>query len=168
MCNINGTAIDGNQIIKPIVQAGLVSPSGLCVDWINGYVIWTDSGTSRIELCDLDGDNRHVLLHHGVRRPRDIVVHPEKSLIIWTDWGASSGGSTGAKIERAYIDGSGRQCIVCNSKLYWPNGLAIDYPAERIYFIDAKRHIIESVNLDGSARRTLIQSSRLLPHPFSL
>lgn len=83
VCNINGTAIDGSQIIKPIVLAGLVSPSGLCVDWVNNFVIWTDSGTSRIELCDLDGDNRHVLLHRDVRRPRDIVVYPEKSMIIW-------------------------------------------------------------------------------------
>lgn len=77
--HINGSAIDGSQLIRPIVQAGLVSPSGLCVDWVNGFIIWTDSGTSRIELCDLDGDNRHVLLHREVRRPRDIVVFPEKS-----------------------------------------------------------------------------------------
>ena len=87
MMHINGTAIDGTNVIKPIVQAGLVSPSGLCVDWINGFVIWCDSGTSRIELCDLDGDNRHVLLHRDIRRPRDIVVFPEKSIIFWTDWG---------------------------------------------------------------------------------
>lgn len=30
---INGSAIDGGQLIRPIVQAGLVSPSGLCIDW---------------------------------------------------------------------------------------------------------------------------------------
>ena len=52
--------------------------------------------------------------------------------------------------------------------MYWPNALTIDYPSERIYWIDAKRHVIESANLDGSFRRNVIQSNRYLPHPFSL
>lgn len=88
-------------------------------------------------------------------------------MIFWTDWGLNSG-NNGAKIERAFIDGTDRQCIICKSTLYWPNSITIDYASERIFWIDAKRHILESANLDGTSRRIVIQSSRLLPHPFSL
>lgn len=45
---------------RPLIQAGLLSPSGLCVDWLHELLFWTDSGTSRIELSDLDGKRRQV------------------------------------------------------------------------------------------------------------
>ena len=49
--------INGTQK-RPLIQAGLLSPSGLCVDWLHELLFWTDSGTSRIELSDLDGKRR--------------------------------------------------------------------------------------------------------------
>lgn len=114
-----------------------------------------------------------------MQRPRDIVVHPQKSLIFWTDWGiaavsgtnrsersntangANAANSGGARIESAFLDGSGRRCVICNSKLHWPNGLTIDYAADRLYWVDAKRHVIESSNLDGSERRLVLQGSQV-------
>jgi hypothetical protein len=177
---------------KALIQAGLLSPSGLCVDWLHQLLFWTDSGTSRIELSDLDGRRRRVLFHRNVQRPRDIVVHPERAIIFWTDWGAAAvsgsnpvnnGGHSnrtserspyapvatgGARIESAYLDGSGRKCVICNSKLHWPNGLTLDYAANRLYWVDAKRHVIESSSLDGNERRIVAQGSQTLPHPFSL
>lgn len=50
------------------------------------------------------------------------------------------------------MDGSNRRSVVMES-VQWPNGLCIDYPANRIYWADAKHHIIESAKLDGSERR---------------
>lgn len=37
----------------------------------------------------------------------------------WTDWGSI------AKIERSYMDGSGRETLF-NTGLGWPNGLVVD------------------------------------------
>ena len=50
--------------------------------------------------------------------------------------------------------------------IFWPNGLTIDYTADRIYWTDAKHHVIESSHLDGSDRKKMI--SKGLPHPFAI
>jgi hypothetical protein len=53
------------------------------------------------------------------------------------------------------MDGSLRT-VIANSSLFWPNGLTIDYATERLYWADAKHHVIESAALDGKHRRTVI------------
>lgn len=50
------------------------------------------------------------------------------------------------------MDGSNRTIIV-SEKLYWPNGLSIDYPNKRLYFADARLDYIDFCNYDGSGRR---------------
>lgn len=56
------------------------------------------------------------------------------------------------KIERIEMDGTRRSSIITES-VFWPNGLTIDYTADRFYWADAKHHVIESAKLDGSDRR---------------
>lgn len=68
--------------------------------------------------------------------------------IYWTDCGSN------AKIERAQLDGSERQIIV-NKNIIWPTGIAIDYPAKRIYWADPKASRVESVNMDGRHRHLI-------------
>lgn len=70
----------------------------------------------------------------------------------WTDWGASP------KIERAGMDASGRQVII-SSNLTWPNGLAIDYGSQRLYWADAGMKTIEFAGLDGSKRKVRVAVS---------
>ena len=53
------------------------------------------------------------------------------------------------------MDGHDR-VIIANTSLFWPNGLTVDYAAEKLYWADAKHHVIECSNLDGSHRRTVI------------
>ena len=76
----------------------------------------------------------------------------------WTDWGGE------AKIERASMDGSDRR-VLHSTGLTWPNGLTIDYTAQRIYWADASRDMIEYSNIDGSGRFVLLSQ---LDHPFSI
>jgi len=71
----------------------------------------------------------------------------------WTDWGSKP------KIEMSSMDGSDRRVIVNNS-LFWPNGLTIDYAASKIYWTDARYHVIESSNLDGTMRRAVVSQGR--------
>lgn len=54
------------------------------------------------------------------------------------------------------LDGSERKAIV-ETSLFWPNGLTIDYPAQKLYWADAKHHVIETSALDGSGRRRVIE-----------
>lgn len=72
----------------------------------------------------------------------------------WTDWGASP------KIERAGMDASRRQVII-SSNLTWPNGLAIDYASQRLYWADAGMKTIEFAGLDGSKRKVKVALERL-------
>ena len=77
----------------------------------------------------------------------------------WTDWGHKP------KIERANLDGSERVLLI-NTSLHWPNGLALDYEEQKLYWSDAHTDRIEVANADGSHRRTLV--SHDLPHVFGV
>ncbi len=72
----------------------------------------------------------------------------------WTDWGSTP------KIESATMDGKDRQ-VIADTRLYWPNGLTLDYTNNKLYWVDAKHHIIESANLDGSNRKAVISQGLL-------
>ena len=53
-----------------------------------------------------------------------------------------------------------------NILLGWPNGLAIDFDTDRIYWCDALLDHIQHARLDGTDVQTV--SSLLVRHPFSL
>lgn len=55
------------------------------------------------------------------------------------------------------MDGSGRQVIV-TSKVYWPNGLALDYTTRRLYFADAYLKYIDYCDYDGRNRHQVLAS----------
>lgn len=71
------------------------------------------------------------------------------SEMYWSDWGRHP------EIAKSLMDGSQDFSFV-NTDIYWPNGLAIDYPNERLYWTDAKKHSIESVKLDGTNRKVSV------------
>ena len=63
--------------------------------------------------------------------------------MFWTDWGRPT------KIEAAWLDGSQRRTIV-NTNLTFPNGLALDYERNLLYWVDAgDDSSIEYANFDG-------------------
>jgi Low-density lipoprotein receptor repeat class B len=68
--------------------------------------------------------------------------------MFWSDWG------TVPNIAKAGMDGSDPHLFIKDG-LQWPTGLALDYGNKRLYWLDAKYHFIESINLDGSDRRVL-------------
>ncbi|XP_045480822.1 low-density lipoprotein receptor-related protein 4 isoform X3 [Harmonia axyridis] len=144
---------------RDVIKVGLETSGGLAVDWIHDLLFWTDAGTQRVEVADLDGRNRAILAADDMDKPRAIVVHPGEALVFWADWGPNP------KIERAEMDGGNRKKIVTES-IFWPNGLTLDYTTDRIYWADAKHNVIESSFLDGSDRKKVV--SKGLPHPFAI
>lgn len=81
------------------------------------------------------------------------------SLLFWTDWGEE------AKIERGGMDGKSRKVIV-DSLIFWPNGLTIDYENNKLYWLDAKLHFIDSMDFDGKNRKTIMKNE--LDYGFAL
>ena len=79
----------------------------------------------------------------------------------WTDWGEP------AKIERASMDGNNRE-VLHNTGLTWPNGLAIDYPLQRLYWTDAFTNRIEYSSVNGIGREILLTVVTGLHHPFAV
>ncbi len=57
-------------------NAILLFLGGLAIDWIHHKLYWTDSGTSRVEVANLDGSQRKVLLWQSMEKPRAIALHP--------------------------------------------------------------------------------------------
>lgn len=50
------------------------------------------------------------------------------------------------------MDGTGKKTLVQSP---CPMGIAIDYPARRLYWTDIKSHTLETVTLDGGDRRVV-------------
>lgn len=66
--------------------------------------------------------------------------------------GITTSAGPSPKIERSYMDGSERMTLITEG-VHWPNALTIDFAALRLYWADAKHHVIESADLDGTNRK---------------
>ncbi|CAG9533646.1 unnamed protein product [Cercopithifilaria johnstoni] len=132
---------------------------GIAVDWVhrNLYTL----RQKRLHVQRLDGLYRASLYNSFFHLPRALVAYPSTRELFATDWG------TNPFIVRLAMDGSEAKKIITED-LVWPNALAIDYFAKRIYWADAFRDVIEIANLDGTSRRIVIGDSQLVPHVFAL
>ena len=54
----------------------LFVPGGIAIDWIHNKLFFSDSGTSRIEVSNLDGSMRKVVIYESLMKPRALAVHP--------------------------------------------------------------------------------------------
>lgn len=77
----------------------------------------------------------------------------------WSDWGSKP------EIARSLMDGTQDISFVSNN-IRWPNGLTIDYPNQRLYWVDAKFSTIESILLDGTDRRVILAD--VVKHPYAI
>lgn len=63
--------------VETVVSVGLMRSEGLAIDWVTKKIYWTDSHLKLIEVVNLDGSQRSVLVWNNLDRPRAIVVDPE-------------------------------------------------------------------------------------------
>ncbi|XP_061184427.1 low-density lipoprotein receptor-related protein 4-like [Saccostrea echinata] len=91
---------------------------------------------------------QHKTLLSDLHSPREIVVYPSKGFLFWTEFGNLT------EIGRAYMDGSSKTYIA-TTDIGWPNGLAIDFISDRIYWTDGQKNRIEFSDLNGGNRRVL-------------
>lgn len=153
----------GSSEAEVVVESGLDLVEGLAVDWIARNLYWADSKLKTIEVATLEGKNHIVLISQNISQPRGIALDPceGERWLFWTDWGENP------RIERVGMDGNERKIIV-DTKIYWPNGLAIDIPTKRIYFADSKLDYIDFCDYDGNGRQQVLARNHYLLHPHSL
>ncbi|CAI2309352.1 unnamed protein product [Caenorhabditis sp. 36 PRJEB53466] len=151
--NIEGTF---PQAVQRFDVDGL---EGIAVDWMgrNLYSL----RRSDILVQSLNGRYRQTVYKDVMKLPRAIALHPAKGMMFVTDW------SSNAFIAAASMDGSHFRKIV-TERITWPNAVAVDIFAEKIYWADAFLDTIETANMDGSERRTIIADAGSVPHVFGL
>nr|XP_050041186.1 low-density lipoprotein receptor-related protein 6-like isoform X1 [Dermacentor andersoni] len=155
--------LEGSGADVTVASMGVVSPDGLACDWVGRKLYWTDSETNRLEVAELDGSHRKVLLWRDLDQPRAIALVPTDGLLFWTDWGDVP------KIERASMDGNlTTRKVIVREDIFWPNGLTVDYEARRIYWVDAKLKLISSMDYDGENRAVVIHGSLSLPFALTV
>jgi len=178
--------IDQDKIMKQCLSNGslpevlamsqLSSVEGMAFDHISKILYFVDGTRKSIELVRVDahkeGHMRKIILNSAVlgdkSKPRGIAVHPTQGYLFYSDWADKA-----ASIGRARLDGSNHTIIIDTDnkgrrRLGWPNGLTIDFAAERVYFVDAQKDFIASCNLDGEDFKKIIQGRTEAAHPFAV
>lgn len=96
-------------------------------------------------------------------KPRGIAVHPMAGYLFFTDWNAFN-----PSISRANLDGEDRKELFKHPEVFWPNGITVDFIAERIYWVDASKDYIASSDLDGIGFKKILHSDTRVEHPFAV
>lgn len=150
-----------SENIEDFVVENLGIPEDIAIDWINRKLFWTDAGRQTINVIHLNGTNRRALIATGHDKPRAIILDPINDYLYWSDWGSS------AQILRARMSDGLRKEVIIKSDLIWPNGIAIDYVDNKIFWVDANKDKLEKSDLDGQSRQVLIDRQRVY-HPYSV
>jgi len=146
---------------KVVLSGNIGTTDGIAVDWVYNNLYWVDGVRRAISVTNFDGESHADVVDTDLEKPRSVAVYPKKGFLFWSDLGSVS------RIERSGMDGSSR-VVVVEEGVVWPNSITLDLVLERLYWVDAKLHIIGSVGLDGSQPRILSEQAAYLYHPFSV
>ncbi|CAJ0956680.1 unnamed protein product, partial [Mesorhabditis belari] len=154
--NLNG--VHGSyKLLSGISSRG---PDGLAIDWIARNLYWADKDDDSINIANMKGKFRKTLLKgRPLHEPRGLAVDPIEGVLFWSDWGDR------AHIGRMGMDGSDPK-VILDSSLRWPNALALDSPAKRLFWGDGMLDYIGSCDYDGKNRRIVI--TKPVRHIFGL
>eukprot|EP00118_Oscarella_pearsei_P023723 m.287153 g.287153 ORF g.287153 m.287153 type:complete len:569 (+) comp40702_c0_seq3:1382-3088(+) len=130
---------------------GVKTAEGLAVDWLNGWIYWTDYDDDHVAMGSLDGKFRKVLVSEAGSLPRGIAVDPTVGVMFWTDWGKFP------HISRANMDGSDVRVLVNDSDVaYWPNGIVVDVIGKYVFWCDGYTEKIVAMDYNGKNMRILV------------
>lgn len=144
--------------IKQVLSESMDSVDSLAIDSIGRKIYWADATRCSIEVSELDGSIRTVLVWHDLIHPRGIAMDYDSGYLFWSDWRKDP------VIERADMDGEHRKRVV-TTDLGYISGLAVDSVENRIYWTDSKHKRIESCDFNGNSRKVLLNN---LSHPYAL
>ena len=148
--NSSGTA-------EIFIETGLENPQDITVEAASGLLFFTDAGKGQIAACSIETKYCTIISKEHLQL-RGIAVHAQKKLLFVTEWGSKP------QIVRMNLDGSDRSTLV-KSDIVWPNGVAVDASMNRVYWTDAQRDSIETVDIHGFDRRVVVKD---VYHPFGI
>ncbi|XP_054168279.1 sortilin-related receptor-like [Oppia nitens] len=160
--------LDGRQSQPEVlVETGLESVEGIALNTINNQLYFVDGEQSKVELIRTDITHegrmrRTILKKPHIEKPRGIALNVIIGYIFLTDWGTNK-----PSIIRSELDGDNVKVLFNDSIVSWPNGIAVDYLSQRIFWVDAKRDYIASADFDGH-HLSYISEGDTNPHPFAL
>ncbi|XP_057669254.1 sortilin-related receptor-like [Diorhabda carinulata] len=161
-CFSNGTTVE------VLISNDLASIEGMAFDWISKTLYFVDGVRAKIELIRTDihnsGRMRRTILNSTVlHKPRGIVLHPQNGYMFWTDWSVEN-----PSVNRANLDGTNNLTLFGRNKVEWPNGITIDYIANRLYWVDARLDYIGSSDLHGDGFIKVVYNTDVVSHPFAI
>lgn len=98
----------------------------------------------------------------NIEKPRGIALDPISGYLFFTDWSSTSPG-----VLRSELDGENLKVLFNSNTVTWPNGIAIDHRAQKIFWVDAMHDYIASSDYDGKLFKFIIQSDQT-SHPFAI
>lgn len=133
---IQRSTLDGGSVVDVITNAAATGPYFMDLDVAAGKIYWGDFGGGSIFRANLDGTARETLLT-GNNNTRGVRVDPRDRMLYWID-------RNDRKVHRcplaAFEGGTIPLTHPAVQTLYTnldtPHGLALDIPAQKIYWAD--------------------------------
>ncbi|XP_011664249.2 low-density lipoprotein receptor-related protein 1 isoform X2 [Strongylocentrotus purpuratus] len=146
-----------------IIDDDAGSVEGIAVDWVGRKIYFSDRPRRILEVAEMNGSSRRVLKRTNLFEVRAVAVDPKHGNMYWTDWGLR------AYIGRMGMDGT-NPIEIHNENIAWPNGITVDYTADRIYWTDAHLDHISFADLEGNNIHELANDDSVhrIAHPFSI
>lgn len=165
---IGRQCLNGTESPEILVETGLASVEGMSYDWISEMLYFVDGMRLKIEAVKVSSQphlkmRRTVIPASKLAKPRGIAVHPMAGYLFFTDWNAFK-----PSISRANLDGEDRKELFTHPEVFWPNGITVDFIAERIYWVDASKDYIASSDLNGKGFKKILHSDTRVEHPFAV
>lgn len=165
---IGRQCLNGSELPEILVETGLASVEGMSYDWISQMLYFVDGMRLKIEAVKVASHphgkmRRTVISSSKLQKPRGIAVHPMAGYLFFTDWNAFN-----PSISRVNLDGDDRKELFTNPEVFWPNGITVDFFAERIYWVDASKDYIASSDLNGKGFKKILHSDARVEHPFAV
>ena len=143
-----------------VLISGLETVESLAVDWIANNIYWIESTYGTIEVSNLDGSNRFVLLSGGMKKATSIGVDPLAGFLFWTDKALPIG------IHRSRLDGSERRQIYVGNDREPIRKLALDIDRQLIYWLGTG--YINRVDYQGKSKQLVYAHEEHVKNGVSL
>ena len=127
---------------KTDILTGLTSPQSISLDLQNQKIYWNDATDGTIEVANLDGTDREIIVTTGIPTSiRGIDIHYESERIFWTDRNTFT-------LNSANLDGTDLTRIIFTNDN--PGAVEIDQINNKVYWGEGQSGLIRRMNLNGS------------------
>ncbi|XP_044010354.1 nidogen-like [Aphidius gifuensis] len=141
---------NGDEVVSFIEEYGYIE--GISIDWTLRNIYWINSNEIKVINLQQDEVEPTTLIKNNIINPRDIVVHPGKGKIFWSNWYPEN---NTAQLMWANINGSNISVFYESDKVRYPNALAINWVNNQLCWSDK---ITKEINCVGIGNTTNLQT----------